>query len=786
MKKTLFLALLLGAATTYADIYQEKSLNFIIGKETITTDTSFNAPCYGKDATHVAAYPGDGEVILSDGATWTLPNALFIGGRGYGLPVTQSGNGKVTIGKDSVINVGDATQSSGGHHIDVGHSQYACTGELNINGGTVNAAQFIIGNGAGTGAVVVTNGGRINLSMDGLTGGQQALQMASAKSRSGDVGNATLILDNSSFSNTENDYEYIGYAGTAAVELRNGSRWESSTGIMLGGTVDSDASFRVSADSSVETGYVMGYSNSSLTNEGSVILADGLYFEDATLANSGSVKAEGALLELYHGSVLDNTGTLEAAAVVLGSDSTLRTGELVISGCETPMNPEHQMQMNYRTGLAEGTEVVIDPGSARRKTVGAYVNGGETMQYLYKEDFDAINQQVRDALHLQVATAYDAQGAVSAWRDLTAEENVNLEVANIIGKNITANVTTDDAHDGGDITVALSGSHLVVRVGDNGASDPTAEDKKTSAEKVGTLGSYQEDVAETDASVRLHTTAAQSTVEWEGHYMETVTGETSTVNDTTTVSVGSAGVEGTLTVVEKSTLQNHGNVASDKVVVNGTLDNNGTIAAETIVNGTLKGSGTMAKTTLTFGSAFIVGNSPGVTTFTDDFTAESGSETVFSVAGFDPATDEQKGWETPTYSQIVIAGPETTATLDDDARVVIAFGGEYLFSSTSPLFTEQQTAFELVLIHGGMADDGTDLAVLLNNTSFTMTKEALGQPIPQENITWHLNVMGAQYSIENSNLILRGTLGITRAPEPATTTLSLLALASLAARRRRK
>lgn len=904
MKRTLFLTLsLMAAASSTATIIQEKGINTLAGHEILTADTTISAkasPAYSNSVFSVGCYRGDGSLTLAENVHLQTANALMIGGKGYGVTSDVAGNGTVILNPGSVITVGVATQSSGGHHVDVGNSKAPCTGELYVNGGTVNTTQFTIGVTAATGYVSVTNGGTINLTWDGVTpSADQVKNPDQVGMKIGYYGGSgTIVLDNGHVVDTTGKEPttelQIGCAGNGHVSLKNGSDWTTEANVFIGdmtrfwgtayGQGTETDTLDVDSGSAFAGNLLMGMEAAAVTNAGTMSFEEGTYLYGTTMTNSGTLHtgelevtdkaaftnsgevnaeyvecsrgasmhnsgtihadeiialtgttlenkgvmdaaytgiqgtsatnsgtmgAEAGVTEIYLGS-LDNTGIIQGKAVVVGSESSLLTGTLVVSGCETPMHPEHSMQMDYATGIAEGTVVVLDPNGIKdptNVTIGARVNGGDTMQYLYSKDFRDIDAKVKDSLNLQVVTNHDENGIASEWEALSTEhaDKLNIRVANIIGDNISANVTTDDAHDGGDVTVALSGSHLVVRVGDNGASDPSAEDKKTSAEKVGTLGSYQDDVAETDASVRLHTTAAQSTVEWEGHYMETVTGETSLVNETTRVSVGSDGVEGTLTVVEKSTLQNEGQVktdtvvvdgtmsntgkvTSDKVAVNGMLDNNGLVTASTVVNngGTLKGSGTMAKTTLTFGSAFIVGNSPGVTTFTDDFTAEAGSETVFSVAGFDPATEEQKGWETPTYSQIVIAGAETTATLDAGARVVIAFGGEYLFSSSSPLYTETQTEFELVLIRGGMADDGTDLAVLLSNTTFTMTKEALGQPIPQENITWHLNVTGAQYSIENSNLILRGSLSITRAPEPATATLSLLALAAMVSLRRRK
>lgn len=848
-------------------------LNSLVGNEVFTQDTVIDSSTGHYDAVLcIGTYSGEGLLTLEENVTLTLPNAVTIGGKGYSMPKDTAHNGSMVIKKGAVLQVGAKATSSGGHHVDVGNSGFPIEGHLLVDGGTVLTGQFLIGQDAGSGTATITNGGVVNLSWDGITpqknpaNDQIGLTMGSAG------GKGNLIIDNGTLTDTTGTNAFLGAGGDATVELKNGAVFESNSDVWMGdiwngayGKGVGTDTLTVQAGSSFSCNMLWADKASAITTDGVLTMRDEMYLLGGKLTNGGVVQAEyvevarGAsvsnsgtihadTLGIYTGTsfdnkgtldvghiairgesvtnsgtmgtedgvsdiylgALDNTGTIQGKAVVIGSESTLITGTLVVSGCETAMNPDHAMQTDYATGIADGTAVVLEPRGTQaltNVTVGARVNGGDTMQYLYSADFRALDAKVLDALNLQVVTEFDEKGIVSAWEALTEKhaDKLNVRVANIIGDNISANVTTDDAHDSGDITVALSGSHLVVRVGDNGVSDPSAEDRKASAEKVGTLGSYREDVAETEASVRLHTTASQSAVDWEGHYMETVATETAHINDSTVVSVGSAGVDGTLTVVEKSTLQNEGQVktdtvvvngtmanvgkvTSDKVEVNGTLDNNGHVTAATVVNegGTLKGSGTMAKTTLTFGASFIVGNSPGVTTFTDDFKAEAGSETVFSVAGWDPATEAQKGWNTPTYSQVVIAGAETTATLEADARVVIAFGGEYLFSSASPLYTEQQTEFELVLIRGGMADDGTDLVALLNNTTFMITKESLGQPRPEENIIWHLHVADARYSIEESNLILRGTLGITRAPEPATATLSLLALAALASRRRRK
>lgn len=791
MKKTLFLALVLATVTSAsATITPERGkygINSLVGNEVFTQDTTIDSSTGHYDAVlNVGTYAGTGHLTLEESVTLTLPNALMIGGKGYGMPVTTANNGTVIVKKDAVINTGAKTTSSGGHHVDIGNSGYACEGLLSVEGGTVNTGQMVIGQTVGKGTVTVSDGGSVNLSWQGIKKDVNA-QIGLVMGNEGGTGH--LILDHGTFTDTTATNAFIGASGDAAIELKNGSTFDSNSYVWMGdtwaganGKGTGTDTISVSSDSAFTCGMLVADKDAAIDNAGTLDAGYGLFIYDgSTLTNSGTLIADE--IDAYSGAVLDNTGTLNTEFIALGNDTKFITGHLMVSGCEEAMKPDHEMSTAYTTGLIENALVVLDAGA--QVTVGAHVNGGEAMQYLYSQDFRDIDAKVLETLDLQVATAYDTDGYAIDWAPL-AETQADVKVANVLGKNITANVTTDEASEEGDITVALSGSHLVVRVGDNGASDPTEADKKASAEKVGTLGSYNEDVSETDATVRLHTSATDSTVAWEGHSMQTVSGETSTINDTTGVSVGSAGVDGTLTVVADSTLQNHGTVTSDNVIVNGTLDNNGTVSAATTVNGTLKGSGVMAATTIAETATLIVGNSPGYSTFTDSLLVQSGASVVFSVAGLEtPASfTAGKGWESNTYSQIVMENG-AAVTLCDGVNITIAFGGEQLCSALAPLNEEQLTPFELVLIKGGVTTS-PNLVSLMEHTSFVISGESGALPLILTGQSWVLNVSNAEYFVDNGNLILRGKLGITRTPEPTTATLSLLALAALAARRKRK
>lgn len=867
MKKTLFLALAFGWALSPAMAYMgtDSNINVVVGDETVKEDLNIaKTPGFNGNVLCVGTHAGDGRLEVEENVVFTVPNALMIGGKGYALPYTTAGNGVVVVKPGAVINVGAATASSGGHHVDVGNSAYDITGELHINGGTVNATQLIIGLG-GTGRVVVDNDGTINLSRKGVTGNQINCNIGDING--GHFGKATLIFDHGNLTDDRGTYDFIGYGGKAEVALTNGSKWESNGDLYLGTDYqaaydpeDVSGHLSVSADSSFSNHYIYVMDNGTIDNAGTFSSGSMDVYEGAlnnaatgtltsdeidvgtrgTLRNSGTMNVE-VLVSTYGGSITNestgtvnfdeayselgsslvnkgtmsgdwlmitdegtvensgsitagqtisiqnatllNQGTVEAGAILLQDKATLTTGFAVVSGCESEMAQTHQAQIDYASGISDTTSIFLQAAAGDTVTIGAYVSGKDSMQHLYTEDFLKLNATIQDTLALKVLTDTEP-----GWAEHTAADGIKVKVANIIGENIATNVTTDDVSVNGSITLALSGSNLVVRVGTNGSADPTAEDKNISAEKIGTLGSYSTDVSETNAGVRLHTEAADSSVAWEGHYMETVKGETATIVDSTKVTVGSETREGTLTVVTNSTLQNEGAVKSDNLIVKGTLDNNGTISASTTVQdgATLKGSGTMGQTLLSAGSTFIVGNSPGATTFMGDLVVESGSSLKFSVSGLENAADAgHKGWESLTYSQIVVKGEEAAVTLSESADIVIAFGGSELFSAGAELHSEQVTEFALTLISGGMENATVDFAALMSHTTFTITDEAAGLPVAANGTSWYINVTDAAYNIVGNDLVLSGNLHITRTPEPATATLSLLALAALAARRRR-
>ena len=174
----------------------------------------------------------------------------------------------------------------------------------------------------------------------------------------------------------------------------------------------------------------------------------------------------------------------------------------------------------------------------------------------------------------------------------------------------------------------------------------------------------------------------------------------------------------------------------------------------------------------------VVGNSPGFQQYTDDLHA-AGGDLVFSVGGVaEAATSTCLGWDSTVYSNIdmqdnaLYLGAETTLT--------IALGGSMLENLTGD--------FSMVLFSNvGNIESFTSsmLAQMLENTHFIVTNEVLGLSggwEAGEDLSAFLN--NVEYSVDGSSIVLSGQFAAV--PEPATATLSLLALAALAARRRRK
>lgn len=250
-------------------------------------------------------------------------------------------------------------------------------------------------------------------------------------------------------------------------------------------------------------------------------------------------------------------------------------------------------------------------------------------------------------------------------------------------------------------------------------------------------------------------------------------------DDSSVLCVGKSYIEKGATLTNMGVITGGGVYADAQVNVGygAMLINQGEMNVTTVVEqgGTLKGCGSMGSATVQ--GTLVVGNSPGAPVF-EDLLLGSTSETVFSIAGVAPATAELSGWENAVYSQITIT--DGTLTLNEGARFVIEFGGALLYDVGG----HQDFTIDLDLVNAADAITlgGDELDTLLGNTTFRIAADS-----PTGGADWSVNVDFSQsvYSLTNDDTTLHLHLAAHLVPEPATATLSLLALAAFVSRRRR-
>ena len=245
---------------------------------------------------------------------------------------------------------------------------------------------------------------------------------------------------------------------------------------------------------------------------------------------------------------------------------------------------------------------------------------------------------------------------------------------------------------------------------------------------------------------------------------------------------------GTAEVTGALTLQGAIRVHEGSFIIGTGADITGAVSF-TVDGGVLKGSGTFAGATVDNGGTLIVGNSPGRQTYTGDLSVNLG-EIVFGVSGWEtPADDDNVGWASGTYSNVAMTngaltlgeGCQISFGVADEALAALLSGNGDSFSMTiatgfgngdyfTPDLLKQlamQTVFYVSDEHG---------AVITNNAGLN-AGDNLNTRITD--LTYEL--------VDNTQLCVTGVFWRDNpmVPEPATGTLGLLALAALAARRRK-
>lgn len=239
--------------------------------------------------------------------------------------------------------------------------------------------------------------------------------------------------------------------------------------------------------------------------------------------------------------------------------------------------------------------------------------------------------------------------------------------------------------------------------------------------------------------------------------------------------------------------------SSGKITVDGgtLLCENGTLGEITLNSGgTLHGSGKYKNVTVN-GGTLTIGNSPGWQQYTNSGVLTLSQATLeFYVAGWEKYASSRygSGWDSGTYSNIDMSGASLFDVKGENGIESIVFyvGGNALESLST------KGSFSLDIIDGINSFNFLDsyLPLMVENTKFYVADEPgafnntawqAGQDIT-EYIEFHYEKGGWEYGAKTISLVgnFTGATPPDRVPEPATGTLSLLALAGLCARRRRK
>ena len=226
--------------------------------------------------------------------------------------------------------------------------------------------------------------------------------------------------------------------------------------------------------------------------------------------------------------------------------------------------------------------------------------------------------------------------------------------------------------------------------------------------------------------------------------------------------------------------------------------------AECVVEngGILKGSGNFGKVVLQEGSTLMVGNSPGLQVYSGDSSLSVYSANLVysiddAVSYSKYATADKNGWGSETYSTInmsnrslTLVNPEFTFALGENilergantSDLLSMVGQTFTLKLDLQLFTRLVEAGDKDFI-SMVAGYGVD------NTHFILSED--DAELVEKGLVAEFTPQNLKYYINGQEMYMETTLNVTLAkaptvPEPTTSTLSLLALASLCARRRRK
>ncbi len=209
------------------------------------------------------------------------------------------------------------------------------------------------------------------------------------------------------------------------------------------------------------------------------------------------------------------------------------------------------------------------------------------------------------------------------------------------------------------------------------------------------------------------------------------------------------------------------------------VDNGGTFQTDAFVNAGDTNITATEGTTCELGTMQLVSGSMKLDGEGSFEMGSAASETMFTVSGSSVAE------ATSTYIDISTLSSQNF-TINDEATYTFHFSDDIKAALVATTHTFMD--IELMVIDGyeGFVRDQLQLATMLQNTSYDFSSDV--QAAAEESLTdfskFGFVLTNQRYEMRGDDLVWKASVAVI--PEPTTATLSLLALAALAARRRRR
>lgn len=414
MKKTLFLAVVL--AGVFAPVHAEDHFSDTLPAGCTTTNMTGILVNESNNTITVGCYKGDAAMdVVSDA---TLTKQLFIGGKGYGQPVTTGGSGVVTVKAGVTLDVTG--------QVGVGNTQIAgAKGTLILKeNATLVADQIVVGSQNGHGEVIVGAGATMTTTRSNSNPGSGSYEK-------------TIIIGGAMVDEAGNLVESSGNC-SGSVIVEEGGSLESSAGVFVGSYGSGSGTLEVKSENVDLTKVTIGGESPA---KGTVIV-DVNSSSSATPSMQNVTVADGGTLYVKQGAL----DVRSQSAGTLGTIEVKQGGSVTVSGAGSALNVD-------KVSLNNGATAEL--ANSATMTVYSQMSSDQDSKVVFSYD-DVKNT----ATSTGTIVFYDQ---AAAYASRTQEGSAVVKVEGAAGDEIMAGKTlklTTVVGDTSNTTVAFAGGYF--------------------------------------------------------------------------------------------------------------------------------------------------------------------------------------------------------------------------------------------------------------------------------------------------------------------------------------